>query len=319
MVPTSIEKSIYGSLVEVEKRSENYDVYNMSKGGIVTSYHIMNGIDVIYNDMHVQSTSVDLKPPEGYFEINHCFEGKIECEFTDGECTYLSKNDLCINIKNGNCKQSYFPIGYYYGITISIEIDKAQKEINKFFNDNSIDLNKIIKKFCQKNSNEVYIMRENESIKHIFSELYSVCDKIKINYCKIKVLEILMFLSVTNQPVKEKRFYFSKSNVEKVKKIKNLITQNVEHKYTLKNLSKEYNISLTIMKICFKEMFGITIHSYIRECRIQKAASLLMKTDRNILDIANCVGYINGSKFASAFKDIIGISPKEYRKNNINI
>ncbi|WP_244835062.1 AraC family transcriptional regulator [Clostridium sp. BJN0001] len=162
-------------------------------------------------------------------------------------------------------------------------------------------------------------MRENESIGHIFSELYLVPNKIKINYCKIKTVEVLMFLWSLNEPIKEKRLYFSRYNVEKVKKIKELIIANIDHKYTLNQLSKKYNISLTIMKICFKEMFGMSIYSYIRHHRIGKAANLLLKTERSILDIANSVGYINASKFAAAFKNITGISPNEYRKNNIKM
>lgn len=317
MIPTSLEKSFYGSRVKVEKRACNYDVYSMKKDGIMTSYHIMNGIDVIYNDMHVQYANVDLKPPFGYFEINHCLEGKIECPVTNGEYTYISKNDLSINVKNGRITRSYFPIGYYYGITIRINIDKAQKEIDDFFKDSSVDLKKLLHRFCGKDHNNIYIMRANKSIEHIFAELYSVPDKIKINYYKIKILEILLFLSAIDEPIKEKRAYFSKSNVEKVKNIEKLITKNIEKKYTLEYLSKIYDISLTTMKKCFKEMFGISIYAYVKQHKIQKAANLLLETGSNILQIANCVGYNNGSKFASAFKDIIGISPKEYRKNNI--
>ncbi|MFD3156757.1 helix-turn-helix transcriptional regulator [Haloimpatiens sp. FM7330] len=319
MIPTSIEKLFYGSRIKVEKRADNYDVYSMKKHGIMTSYHVMNGIDIIYNDMHVQHACVDLKPPEGYFEINHCLEGRIECAFTNGEYTYISKNDLSISIKNGSCRQSYFPVGYYYGITIRIEIDKAQNEIDDFFEDHSIDLKKLITGFCicGGNNNGFCIMRANKSIEHIFAELYSVPDKIRMNYYKIKVLEVLMFLSALDVTTKEKRTYFSKDNVEKVKNIQELITKNIGKKYTLDALSKNYDISLTTMKKCFKEMFGTSIYSYIRQQKIQKAAELLIKTESNILDIANCVGYNNGSKFAAAFKDIIGISPKEYRKNNM--
>lgn len=315
---TSIEKSFYGSRIKVEKRAENYDVYSMKKDGIMTSYHIMNGVDIIYNDMHVQHACVDIPPPKGYFEINHCLEGRIECAFDNGEYTYISKDDLSISIKNGNCRQSYFPVGYYYGITIRMDIDKAQNEIDNFFKDHSIDLRKLITRFCGENSNAFHIMRANKSIEHIFAELYSVPDKIKMNYYKIKVLEVLMFLSAIDVPIKEKRAYFSKGNVGKVKNIQKLITENIEKKYTLDQLSKEYDISLTTMKKCFKDMFGMSIYSYVKQHKIQKAAKILMETESNILEIANCVGYNNGSKFAAAFKDVIGISPKEYRKNNIN-
>ena len=34
---------------------------------------------------------------------------------------------------------------------------------------------------------------------------------------------------------------------------------------------------------------------------------------RQVLAIANRFGYDNGSKFAKAFRDVIGVSPSEYR------
>ena len=35
--------------------------------------------------------------------------------------------------------------------------------------------------------------------------------------------------------------------------------------------------------------------------------------DETVLAIANRFGYDNGSKFAKAFRDVIGVSPSEYR------
>ena len=43
------------------------------------------------------------------------------------------------------------------------------------------------------------------------------------------------------------------------------------------------------------------------------AAALLRETDRTVLDIACQFGYDNASKFARAFRDVIGVSPREYR------
>ena len=38
---------------------------------------------------------------------------------------------------------------------------------------------------------EFFIMKANKSIGHIFAELYSVPEEIKMDYFKIKVLEII--------------------------------------------------------------------------------------------------------------------------------
>ena len=54
--------------------------------------------------------------------------------------------------------------------------------------------------------------------------------------------------------------------------------------------------------------------------RIKQAAVLLRQTQDTVADIALKVGYINQSKFATAFREIMKISPTEYRSQyEINI
>ncbi len=55
----------------------------------------------------------------------------------------------------------------------------------------------------------------------------------------------------------------------------------------------------------------------MKECRIRQAAVLLRQTQATIAEIANQVGYENQRKLSTAFRDIIMITPAEYRKQNI--
>lgn len=57
----------------------------------------------------------------------------------------------------------------------------------------NIDLNYIEKNICKEN--RLCIVRANPSIEHIFSELYYVREQRKAGYIKIKMLELLLFLS----------------------------------------------------------------------------------------------------------------------------
>ena len=70
----------------------------------------------------------------------------------------------------------------------------------------------------------------------------------------------------------------------------------------------------TAMKVCFKNVFGLPVFTYARRERMKHAAKQLRECDRGILEIAGTVGYNNGSTFAHAFQDVMGMTPKEYRK-----
>ena len=60
-----------------------------------------------------------------------------------------------------------------------------------------------------------------------------------------------------------------------------------------------------------------SVRGYMRNYRMDLAASLLTQTDEPITVIAGKVGYTNTSKFSEAFKKVKGKTPLEYRKIKI--
>ena len=86
--------------------------------------------------------------------------------------------------------------------------------------------------------------------------------------------------------------------------------------YTLEELSERFDIALTPLKNCFKAVYGTPIFTYMRTYRMNYAAALL-KSDKNmkVAEIAGIVGYDSPSKFASAFHQVMGKTPLEYRKS----
>ena len=78
------------------------------------------------------------------------------------------------------------------------------------------------------------------------------------------------------------------------------------------------DLNTSTLKNTFKGVYGQPIGTYMKGYRIKRAASLLRQTQATIVEIANEVGYENQSKFASAFRDVMKISPAEYRKQNIS-
>ena len=70
----------------------------------------------------------------------------------------------------------------------------------------------------------------------------------------------------------------------------------------------------TKLRTCFKQAYGVTITEYIRNRRLAYAEYLLIKTDFNITQIAEAVGYHHSGRFSGLFKKNTGLFPKEYRK-----
>ena len=306
----------YGMIQTVE-HGESFSIYRSqdSTGDCeVTVYPVFSGIELVYYDVHMQSCDINLAKGREMLIITHCQEGRIEFEYKNGEYLYLASGDLSIQKNTENIRHRYCPLSHYHGVSVAIDMNRVPRCFSCILDDVFVSPEELEMKFC---SEKPYsIMRENISIEHIFSELYSVPENIRKGYHKVKVLELLLFLSgLEYKGESEERRYFSRSQVTAAKEAKKYLLAHLDEHITITELADMLGISSTSLKICFKGVYGDTINGYITNCKTQKAASLLKNTDKSVLEIAGIVGYNNGSKFAGAFRRVMNKSPNEYRKS----
>ena len=306
----------YGMIQTVE-HGESFSIYRSqdSTGDCeVTVYPVFSGIELVYYDVHMQSCDINLAKGREMLIITHCQEGRIEFEYKNGEYLYLAAGDLSIQKNTENIRHRYCPLSHYHGVSVAIDMNRVPRCFSCILDDVFVSPEELEMKFC---SEKPYsIMRENISIEHIFSELYSVPENIRKGYHKVKVLELLLFLSgLEYKGESEERRYFSRSQVTAAKEAKKYLLAHLDEHITITELADMLGISPTSLKICFKGVYGDTINGYITNCKMQKAASLLKNTDKSVLEIAGIVGYNNGSKFAGAFRRVMNKSPNEYRKS----
>lgn len=91
------------------------------------------------------------------------------------------------------------------------------------------------------------------------------------------------------------------------------INSNVEENITIEALALRNELSPSALKRCFKAKTGFSIHTYIRKAKMKQAVRLLRITEMSITDIAYKLGYVNSSKFSSAFLSVMGEKPSDYR------
>ena len=87
---------------------------------------------------------------------------------------------------------------------------------------------------------------------------------------------------------------------------------------SLKELAAEHEISLTQLKAGFKQIYGETPYAYLRSYKMHCASQRLLGTDLQIGEIALELGYQNPSKFAQAFRAVVGCTPAQYRSGRKN-
>ncbi len=114
-------------------------------------------------------------------------------------------------------------------------------------------------------------------------------------------------------------------NVEEKGKITNMIARSIDYisQYYMEDirigdLAKASHISETHFRRVFTSYMHMSPLEYINKVRIQTACEILKKTDEPISDIAYKCGFTTNSTFNRNFRQLMGMSPAEWRKRPEN-
>ncbi|MCD2491579.1 AraC family transcriptional regulator [Lacrimispora sp. NSJ-141] len=291
-----------------------YQLKNETGDGTMAFYEVLPGVSLIFNDLHISSWESNFHTTEDLFCIDHCREGRLEYEAGQDVFSYVEAGDVKLDRRIKHSGHFSLPLSHYHGITVSFHLPEAAGPVSEAIPEYHMDLYSVQKKYCSES--HPMILHNAPSIGHIFSELYDVPAAIKPQYFRLKVMELLLFLDAMECPDAHVQPYFYRSHVEKIKAMYALMTGDLEHHYTMEYLSLHFDIPLTTMKNCFKGMFGCPINTYMRTYRMKQAAVMLRdRRELSVAEVSGLVGYDSASKFAAAFKDVMGRTPLEYRNN----
>jgi two-component system, response regulator YesN len=98
-----------------------------------------------------------------------------------------------------------------------------------------------------------------------------------------------------------------------IKEIVRLVNCHYDHDLSLKAIGAEYGMSPTYLGQAFRQETGEQFSLYLNLVRLRKAKELLETTRMKAVEIAETVGYRNPNYFYRVFRDLVGMSPTEYR------
>lgn len=280
-------------------------------------YPVFPGIALVYENIHSHHCSFRRRVSDHVFEVHHCREGRIEGTFQN-ELFYMGPGDLSVSKPRTGDFSLHYPLHHYHGITVIIDVEKAPHCLSCFLADVNVQPKSLMHKFCDRPG--VFVARSMPSIAHVFEELYSVPDSIRTGYLKVKFLELMLFLSSIDVQTDEfSHRCYSQNQKLLAKNVSDYLVEHMDRRVTLEQLSEVFHISGTQIKDSIKGVFGISLYNFIRIQKMQSAARLLQDTNLTILEIAGMHGYDNASKFAGAFKAVMGVTPTQYRQTPVQV
>jgi AraC-like DNA-binding protein len=95
-----------------------------------------------------------------------------------------------------------------------------------------------------------------------------------------------------------------------------LIDENYADQFSLGDLATRFKLNPSYLSRAFRAETGCTIVEYLNKVRIRKSCVLLKRSRASVLDIAFAVGYGSLSHFNHYFRRVMGLSPREFRKQS---
>ena len=139
-----------------------------------------------------------------------------------------------------------------------------------------------------------------------FAQLERLSQKERARWCVWKSVELLYLLCAPQEPAPAQA-----GNLEEVARY---MEEHLDEPLSIPQLSRRALLSPTAFKAAFRQRYGLAVHAWLRQRRMERAAQLLRGSSLTVLEVAQSVGYSSGSQFSTAFRQRYGTSPGKFRK-----
>lgn len=280
--------------------------------GQIQAYTVFPGIDVSYLLFQGSEIAVRHEASPSVLELFYCRSGRVGWNMRGGLAVYLGAGDLTAH-SAVCCADSamMFPLGYGEGLSFSMNLPVLEEHCPEILREADVDFGKMQSAFC---TGKPVVLPAGPALEGIFAPLYAVSPHRRGPYLRLKVQELLLYLTDTHPETRPPAPYFSQQT-ELIKEIHRQLTEHLDRRFTIEELSRQYLINTSTLKEVFKAVYGLPIATYMKEYRVRQAMELLRNTDATVAEIAGQVGYESQGKFSKAFQDVTRMLPTEYRRS----
>lgn len=156
------------------------------------------------------------------------------------------------------------------------------------------------KELCAEMKNEMLYIANHaaESPFHLIGHLYLFLDYFTRSAASLRM----------NHGGRVRDFY--------IKEALTFIEMNFQNDISVEEIAKSCGLNRSYFGKIFHDAVGKSPQEFLISYRMTKAAELLKLTELSVADIGNAVGYENQLHFSRAFKNVYGMSPRNWRNQN---
>lgn len=290
---------------------------NKTGYGSLTYRNILPGIELTYDQIHMESFWKKLEREEGtVLQINHCLRGQFSFTMDNGKVYGMNAGDFCIYDRScGEIVKSEIPGKLYQGFSVQVRPEEIKGLTESCGMSEELDFSVWRKKIAREGG--PVLLKSFSVPARVTDEIYFVehCDKNSLYL--LKIMELLLSISDFFRERKECLFKYSWEMLDAVRRIHDRMLSEPLREMAMQELCKEFLLPKTGFIQCFKECYGMPPAAFMRAMKMKYAAKEMLRCPwMSIREIATLVGYDNQSKFAAAFKAQWGLTPLAYKKMN---
>ena len=146
-----------------------------------------------------------------------------------------------------------------------------------------------------------------------FANLDCLPQSERARWCVWKSVELL-YLLCNPKGQEDSAPALERETVRRLAEMCRYMEEHLDESLTISALSRRACLSTTTFKEGFRRLYGLPVHTWLRQRRMERAAELLRDSSLSVLGVAQSVGYGSASQFSAAFRRQYGMTPAMYRK-----
>ncbi len=134
-------------------------------------------------------------------------------------------------------------------------------------------------------------------------------------FLKGKILELLSReVELLCTPLRNQTI-LQPDDVMKLQSARTIMMKQMSTPPSISELARKVGLNERKIKQGFKELFGSTVYSFLRDYRMEQAKLMFDRDQKSVTDVACAVGYSNISHFGVIFRQHYGIRPGDYLRS----
>ena len=103
------------------------------------------------------------------------------------------------------------------------------------------------------------------------------------------------------------------------RKVREFIDASLDSTIRLRDCAGKARLSTSYFSHAFKATFGTTVCHYIRRRRVERAQQLMLSSKEPLSQIALACGFADQAHYCRVFRNVVGLSPHAWRRQNMNV